>query len=1286
MAVDLVVKYGESAGERLGRRLNPMFELIAGQIFHHGGSVIRFLGDGFTAWFDDTHRPTAETSPRPLPGVLRAVVAGMGIQEVMHIYKELRHKICVGVGEADRWVVGMPSYGLNDVLSGEAVSRMISLSGEAQPEQVMVHRDALPTLRAAHIGLEITDTGNALITAVPRAIQDSARAYRWMPYDAGDDLSGALERIAPFVDAALRERIESGIGNFSDELRHAIPMFIQVEVSSNALNPQAALNHYVCGVQEKIAVFGGRLMSVEVSDKGSVLFVVFGAPITYGDDAERALRFAMTLREMTAGLPNIAAQNIGVSRGLLFAGIVGGEMRHEYSTIGDETNIAARLMTAAQEGQILVTSAVRKTAGGRIVFRELPSISVKGRGEPIPIYEPIASRAAPTHEILGAFVGREGQIAALRRAASAVMSGYARAFSIEGIEGIGKSRLIRETAQMLSGFRLVMGECLSTGQDTPYMAWGTILYALFDLGSDLPPERAAAAITEQVKRVYPDGVGRLPFLGDVLQLPFEETETTAQLDGLTRREAVFALITEMVIALAKVAPLFLVIEDMQWIDEVSALLAVDLVRRLSVDAAPILLCLTFRPLASNEDVSQHLLQALTETHFYTALTLHEFDLGDLHAFVEAHLDSLTPPDLSTFLYERTQGNPLFARELMDALIESGYIKQQGDAVVIIRDLSQARLPLSIRELVQARIDRLSDLDRLILKVAAVIGRDFSMRILHESVPVPIPETELMQRLNTLETQEFAYLISADPDPVYRFRHAITQEVAYEGLLGEQRAMLHQAVAVAMRIYQPEAHELLAHHFSHGRNSDEAWVYLVLAGEKAFRDYANGSALKYYGQALDISKDDEERFEILQRLIVIYLRVGDMTDAFERLTTLGFLADEAGEPSWIAAAHLLRGQYYAQTSAFPDAFREAQQTITLAESLNDDSLAWEGYMLMRTALLSLNQRDRVVRSNLDLKMQRLADRLRDPRHTIGLLLTQFDDMYAEDPEQAIQGAHIALMRAEQEGNPLLVADCYAVLVDLYVRQSDLAATYEAAERQREQLHQIGDRRREGLTMNRLGYLLLELGQMTAANQMLQDAYQILHQIGERAGKAANLMNLGLIAESRGALEEGLAYINRALLAQRELNATVEGTLTLFFQGNILLAKGNLDEAANAFETAVGILEITPRVRHPLTRVEIESGLGAVDMARGHYATAHARLSPLILRLGRRQISGLCRPTLAYQRALTTLLKVGDTERASLLKTACRNAFIPLRSWLRGRGWERGWLTTIPHHRELFGEGS
>src|SRR5262249_43415288 len=190
--------------------------------------VIRCTGGGFISWFDAQVSDQAVEPGAGVPAVLRAIAAGTEMQAVMPLFRGLRLKVCVGGGAAHRWVVGQAQHGLTDVLLGPAVEAMVNLAGEAQPGQVMAHHNMVGWLREEGISLELAETGNAIVTAIPDEISKAARRHRWTPWAIEGNVDETLNTVRHFVDSAVRERVESGFGDYVAELRYAIPMFIQI--------------------------------------------------------------------------------------------------------------------------------------------------------------------------------------------------------------------------------------------------------------------------------------------------------------------------------------------------------------------------------------------------------------------------------------------------------------------------------------------------------------------------------------------------------------------------------------------------------------------------------------------------------------------------------------------------------------------------------------------------------------------------------------------------------------------------------------------------------------------------------------------------------------------------------------------------------------------------------------------------------------------------------------------------------------------------------------------------
>jgi tetratricopeptide (TPR) repeat protein len=245
--------------------------------------------------------------------------------------------------------------------------------------------------------------------------------------------------------------------------------------------------------------------------------------------------------------------------------------------------------------------------------------------------------------------------------------------------------------------------------------------------------------------------------------------------------------------------------------------------------------------------------------------------------------------------------------------------------------------------------------------------------------------------------------------------------------------------------------------------------------------------------------------------------------------------------------------------------------------------------------------------------------------------------------------------------------------------DLPAALDAARNHINLLRQIGDRRGEGLALNRIGITLVNLGQFSEGNKHLLDAYKILHQIGERSGEAISFVYLGIIAEHYKAHDEALAYMKRGLAIQRELDLDTDMAFTLFHIGNVNLARNDLNEAVQAFDEARSLLEANG-LPHQIS--EIYTALSEIDMRREDRVAAKAHVAPLLSRLAQRQLNGLMLPGLAYWRSIQVLERVNDMKQAAQLREVFQAEVNAILDRLVDPRWRDAYINGIWYHAALF----
>ena len=459
--------------EELTKHLNRVFHALIEELHRFGGEVIYFSGDAITCWFDGDDGA-------------RATACGLAMQETMRGLHDvvtprgtrvtLAMKAAIAVGPARRFVVGDPDVQLIDVLAGRLIDALATAEHHAVPGEVILDQSALDALRDRIV------VGDVRHDHSSREYATVVRTLTQVPELATPEGPEALaEDVARrWVLPALYERLRTGSGEFLTELRPAYPLFARfggIDYDDDAA--PAKLDEFVRHVQRIFAAYGGNLVHLSVGDKGAYLYGVFGSPQAHEDDAARALAAALELRE----LPKVTAVSelqIGITYGRLRSGMYGHEHRQAFTCLGDAVNLAARLMSHAPHGQILVSSAVHDAAREKFAWNALEPIHVKGKREPVQPYALTASvkRAqrseAATSEL--PMIGRAVELNLLTAGLDAALAGNGSVIGIAADAGMGKSRLIAEFARQARtrGILVATGECQAFGSNTSYFAWREI--------------------------------------------------------------------------------------------------------------------------------------------------------------------------------------------------------------------------------------------------------------------------------------------------------------------------------------------------------------------------------------------------------------------------------------------------------------------------------------------------------------------------------------------------------------------------------------------------------------------------------------------------------------------------------------------------------------------------------------------------------------------------------------------------------------------------------------------
>jgi class 3 adenylate cyclase/tetratricopeptide (TPR) repeat protein len=605
-----------------------------------------------------------------------------------------------------------------------------------------------------------------------------------------------------------------------------------------------------------------------VQSTGDGIFALFGAPVAHEDHPQRALHAALRMQEemrrygdrMRSQGQTPLQVRIGVNTGeVVVRSIQTGADHTEYTPIGHSTGLAARLQTLATPGTTMISGSTRRLVEGFFQLKSFGPTRLKGVTEQVEVYEvtglgPLRTRLQrAAARGLTKFVGRQHEMEALKYAAEQAQAGHGQIVAVMGDPGVGKSRLYYEfKAVSQSGWMVLEAFSVSHGKASAYLPVLDLLSQYFEISRDDDDRKRRERVLGKVLGLDRTLEDTLPYLYS-LQGVTDTGDSLAQMDPQIRRRRTLEAIKRILLRESLNQPLIAIFEDLHWIDsETQALL------NLLVDAianARILLLVNYRPEYRHDWGSR--------TH-YTQLRLDPLGRESAAEMLAALLgDEPELEPLKHLIADRTEGNPFFVEEMVQALFEQGVLVRNGK-VNLKQSLAEIKIPPTVQALLASRIDRLPPDQKELLQTLAVMGREFMLTLV-QRVTLRSSD-ELEQMLAQLQLGDFIYEQPAVDEIEYTFKHALTQEVTYNSLLVERRRAIHEKIANAIEALVSERLEdhytELAYHFLRSPDAAKAIRYAHLAADQALKRAAYSEAGNLIEAALKLL---DRLFERTERL-------------------------------------------------------------------------------------------------------------------------------------------------------------------------------------------------------------------------------------------------------------------------------------------------------------------------------------------------------------------------------------------------------------------------------------
>jgi class 3 adenylate cyclase/tetratricopeptide (TPR) repeat protein len=735
-----------------------------------------------------------------------------------------------------------------------------------------------------------------------------------------------------------------------------------------------------------VAKYGGTVARL----LGDAILAFFGAPVAHEDDAERAVRAGLDIQAAAREYAKAVKRDygidfeirVGINTGLAVLTTVGDEIRTEYTAMGDTTNVAARMQSAARPGTVLISADTYHLVKQLFDIDLRGAIEVKGKSVPIETYEVVAPKTLPgrvrgLEGVTSPLVGRDAEVQFLEDKLEGLRAGQGALVAVIGEAGLGKSRLLAEVRKLVNTdpqHQVVWleGRAISYGQTMIYYPWQQVVRKALGV-----PDAATPATVRDHIRLARERYGLLgddlPFLEALLGVESEANSRLIQdLKGDTLRQRLTEATRNYIDTLAHKTPVVLVFDDLHWANEASLDLLLKTLE-LVKDAPLLVICLT-RP--DKDAPSWSMLQRARNKvrAWFTEIVLDPLDAEHSHELLGNLLDIKgLSESVHDLILQKSEGNPFFVEEVIRALIDSEHIVRENSHWRATREIVNVAIPDTLTGLLSSRIDRLPHATKQVAQTSAVLGRIFAYRALAE-VCAAAPPSERIEdiepHLGVLTYEELVRERARDLELEYIFKHALTQEATYNLLLIRRRKELHRrAGAVLEQVYAERVDDFvpaLAQHFWLGEDWARAAEYSMRAGDQAMKVYALSEALDCYEsgcQAFEKAPDvpPEKLIDATVAWAEVALKSKFDTTILKRLAHAEQLARDLQDQSrlaqalaWTAHAHALAG--------FPSrAIPILAESHQLATEVGDERLAmFPGFMIM------MSQVEQDPRGNMQLE--------------------------------------------------------------------------------------------------------------------------------------------------------------------------------------------------------------------------------------------------------------------------------------------------------------------------------
>ncbi len=850
-----------------------------------------------------------------------------------------------------------------------------------------------------------------------------------------------LTKIQNYLPGGLTEKILAQRGKIEGERKQVTVLFCDMEnftplVEKLGHEEAFTLMDKVYEILiHKVHEFEGTVNDLS----GDGMMALFGAPIALEDAPQRAIRSALAIHweiaqfsdrvKQKTGIPAIRMR-VGIHTGPVVVGALGNDLRVQFTAVGDTVNLASRVQSLAEAGTTYVTGETFKLTEGLFRFESLGERKVKGREEPVWVYQVIAPSSSRTRFDVSAergltpFVGRAREMELFLDGLGRAKEGRGQAFSIIGEAGVGKSRVLYEFRKAVANENIFFleGKCLSYGRGSAYDPITDILRGAFDIREEDGDAQIRERVQDGLKMMGMDSGSTLPYILELLSVKDSGIEKI-QMSPEGKKDRIIETLKQILLRSSELRPLVISVEDLHWADKSTE----DVLKYLleSIPGSRILLIFTYRPEFVHTWGGKSYLNQITLNRLSNRESLAM--AGNLLGTEEVDRQ------IEQLVLARTEGIPFFIEEFIKSLKDLNIIHREETKYRLVKGIEEVKIPSTIHDVIMARVDALLQNAKDLLQTGSVIEREFSYELVKRVTE--LDDKELLAGFSVLKEAELLYERGIFPQSTYIFKHVLTREVVYGSLLAKKKKNLHEEIGRAIEgLYKnnlSENYEVLAEHFIKSENYEKGAGYSRLAARKAQKAASFKDAIIHGERRISclerLPRDEDVEKNIVDSRLTLGLyniQSSCFNEAKEAIDPIVDLAVKRGDKKRLSQIYtILGGHSFASQEDYPKAFQYLQEALKIAEESKDFTTLWVASHWMGHALAENCEFEKaLIHLERDLQISTFANIL----WSISIMkscLAMTVYCIQGKVDLAYQTSHEGLTLAEESGDTFSKAEAY-----------------------------------------------------------------------------------------------------------------------------------------------------------------------------------------------------------------------------------------------------------------------